>query len=32
MKVEEMSLIKEHQKEQRRILWQDVVIFYGHNS
>ena len=32
VKVKEMNFNLEHQKEQRRILGQDMVIFCGHNS
>jgi hypothetical protein len=32
VKVKEMNFNIEHQKEQRRILGQDMVIFYGLNS
>jgi hypothetical protein len=32
MKVKEMNFNIEHKKEQRRILDQDMVNFYGHNS
>jgi hypothetical protein len=32
VKMKEMYSVIEHQKEQRRILGQNMVIFYGHNS